>query len=121
MRAILVLVFVFGCEKATESKPTSEKTPEPTPVVTQPPREARTVNPPPPPEPPKDLQPVVKVHPKKIKVRDVVQPVKIEKQIKEEPSPPLGEEGGELGGVEGGVVGGDIGVVGAPPPPPQKP
>jgi protein TonB len=66
-----------------------------------------------------------------VRVRDIVQPVKIEKQdpVLEEGDPdgveggdPYGVEGGDLGGVEGGVVGGDLGgVVGAPPPPPPPP
>ena len=81
--------------------------------------------PPPPPPPPKGgakPQETVIV-PKKIKVKDIVQPVKIEKQIQQETKPdeqgdPNGEEGGEVGGVAGGVVGG---VQGAPPPPAPPP
>ena len=82
--------------------------------------------PPPPPPPPKggakphDLQ----ITPKKIKVKDIVQPVKIEKQetVVEDAGDPNGVEGGEEGGVVGGVVGGDLnGVLGAPPPPPPPP
>ncbi|HEY0250341.1 MAG TPA: hypothetical protein VGC41_02400, partial [Kofleriaceae bacterium] len=81
--------------------------------------------PPPPPQPPpggaKPQQPTIT--PKKIKVKDIVQPVKMEKQEVQAPSTeaagdPNGEVGGEEGGVAGGVVGG---VVGAPPPPPPPP
>ncbi len=83
--------------------------------------------PPPPPPPPKGG---AKPHetiitPKKIKVKDLVQPVKIEKQEtpKEEDKGQVdGEENGVEGGVAGGVVGGDLnGVMGAPPPPPPPP
>ncbi|HSN30670.1 MAG TPA: hypothetical protein VLT45_30495 [Kofleriaceae bacterium] len=83
--------------------------------------------PPPPPPPPKGgAKPHdVQITPKKIKVKDIVQPVKIEKQeVKEveDKGDPNGEEGGVEGGVVGGVVGGDInGVMGAPPPPPPPP
>src|SRR5215475_12641824 len=79
--------------------------------------------PPPPPPPPKGgVKPKdVTITPKKVKVRDIVQPVKIEKQ---EVAPPVetGDPNGVEGGVEGGVVGGDLsGVVAAPPPPPPPP
>jgi len=78
--------------------------------------------PPPPPPPPGGAKPHdVQIQPKKIKVRDIVQPVKIEKQEApqvEDKGDPNGEVGGEEGGVAGGVVGG---VVGAPPPPPPPP
>jgi protein TonB len=79
--------------------------------------------PPPPPPPPKGgVKPHdVQITPKKIKVRDIVQPVKIEKQ---EVAPPIetGDPNGVEGGVEGGVVGGDLaGAVAAPPPPPPPP
>jgi periplasmic protein TonB len=82
--------------------------------------------PPPPPPPPKGgAKPKdVVITPKKVKVKDIVQPVKIEKQEtkQEDAGDPNGEVGGEVGGVAGGVVGGDInGVVGAPPPPPPPP
>ncbi|MBL9019412.1 MAG: hypothetical protein JNL83_34810 [Myxococcales bacterium] len=82
--------------------------------------------PPPPPPPPGGARPQnVQITPKKIKVKDIVQPVKIEKQevaTVEDQGDPNGVEGGEIGGVAGGVVGGDInGVVGAPPPPPPPP
>ncbi|MDX2093504.1 MAG: hypothetical protein SFX73_37010 [Kofleriaceae bacterium] len=82
--------------------------------------------PPPPPPPPGGAKPQqVQLTPKKIKVKDIVQPVKIEKQEVqqvEESGDPNGVEGGEIGGVAGGVVGGDInGVAGAPPPPPPPP
>jgi protein TonB len=83
--------------------------------------------PPPPPPPPKGgARPHdVQITPKKIKVKDIVQPVKIEKQeVKEveDKGDPNGEEGGVEGGVVGGVVGGDLnGVMGAPPPPPPPP
>jgi periplasmic protein TonB len=79
--------------------------------------------PPPPPPPPKGgVKPKdVTITPKKVKVRDIVQPVKIEKQ--EAPAPvETGDPMGVEGGVEGGVVGGDLnGVVAAPPPPPPPP
>jgi protein TonB len=79
--------------------------------------------PPPPPPPPKggakprDTQ----IVPKKIRVKDMVQPVKIEQ--KETPAPvEAGDPNGVEGGVEGGVVGGDLnGVAAAPPPPPPPP
>ena len=81
--------------------------------------------PPPPPPPPGGAKPhEVQITPKKIKVKDIVQPVKIEKQetVVEESGDPNGVEGGEEGGVVGGVVGGDLnGVLGAPPPPPPPP
>ena len=82
--------------------------------------------PPPPPPPPGGAKPQTpQITPKKIKVKDIVQPVKIEKQeqkVVEEAGDPNGVEGGEVGGVAGGVVGGDInGVAGAPPPPPPPP
>jgi protein TonB len=78
--------------------------------------------PPPPPPPPGGAKPhEQQITPKKIKVKDIVQPVKIEKQeatVVEDKGDPNGEIGGEEGGVAGGVVGG---VVGAPPPPPPPP
>jgi len=79
--------------------------------------------PPPPPPPPKGgVKPQdVQITPKKVRVRDIVQPVKIEKQ---EVAPPIeaGDPNGVEGGVEGGVAGGDLnGVVAAPPPPPPPP
>jgi periplasmic protein TonB len=79
--------------------------------------------PPPPPAPPKGgAKPKdVIITPKKVKVKDIVQPVKIEKQ---EVAAPVetGDVNGVEGGVEGGVVGGDLnGVVAAPPPPPPPP
>ena len=81
--------------------------------------------PPPPPPPPGGAKPQTQViTPKKIKVKDIVQPVKIEKQQTkvEDSGDPNGVEGGEEGGVAGGVVGGDLnGVMGAPPPPPPPP
>jgi protein TonB len=82
--------------------------------------------PPPPPPPPGGAKPQnVQITPKKIKVKDIVQPVKIEKQEVqkvEDSGDPNGVEGGEIGGVAGGVVGGDLnGVMGAPPPPPPPP
>ncbi len=82
--------------------------------------------PPPPPPPPGGAKPQdVKITPKKIKVKDIVQPVKIEKQqqqVVEDSGDPNGVEGGVEGGVAGGVVGGDLnGVMGAPPPPPPPP
>src|SRR4051812_4134631 len=82
--------------------------------------------PPPPPPPPGGARPQnVQITPKKFKVKDIVQPVKIEKQEVqkvEDQGDPNGVEGGEVGGVAGGVVGGDMnGVVGAPPPPPPPP
>lgn len=82
--------------------------------------------PPPPPPPPGGAKPQeVQITPKKIKVKDIVQPVKIEKQQVqkvEDSGDPNGVEGGEVGGVAGGVVGGDMnGVLGAPPPPPPPP
>ncbi|HEU0034935.1 MAG TPA: hypothetical protein VFQ53_30125 [Kofleriaceae bacterium] len=81
--------------------------------------------PPPPPPPPGGAKPQTQIiTPKKRTVKDIVQPVKIEKQqVKtEEAGDPNGVEGGEEGGVAGGVVGGDInGVVGNPPPPPPPP
>jgi len=79
--------------------------------------------PPPPPPPPKGgAKPHdVTLTPKKIKVKDIVQPVKIEQK---EVAAPVeqGDPNGVEGGVEGGVVGGDLnGVVAAPPPPPPPP
>jgi periplasmic protein TonB len=79
--------------------------------------------PPPPPPPPKGgVKPKdVTITPKKIKVRDIVQPVKIEQ--KEVAAPvETGDPNGVEGGEEGGTVGGEItGVVAAPPPPPPPP
>jgi protein TonB len=80
--------------------------------------------PPPPPPPPGGAKPQeVRIEPKKIKVKDIVQPVKIEKEVaKVEETGEQGVEGGVEGGVVGGVVGGDLnGVMGAPPPPPPPP
>jgi protein TonB len=82
--------------------------------------------PPPPPPPPGGAKPVTpQITPKKIKVKDLVQPVKTEKQEVakvEDSGDPNGVEGGEEGGVAGGVVGGDPnGVMGAPPPSPPPP
>ena len=81
--------------------------------------------PPPPPPPPGGAKPQeVQITPKKIKVKDIVQPVKIEKQVQkvEETGDVQGDENGVEGGVVGGVVGGDLnGVLGAPPPPPPPP
>ena len=79
--------------------------------------------PPPPPPPPKGgAKPKdVVLTPKKIKVKDIVQPVKIEKQEVQAPVE-TGDVNGVEGGVEGGAVGGDLnGVVAAPPPPPPPP
>lgn len=78
--------------------------------------------PPPPPPPPGGAKPQeVQVTQKKVKVKDVVQPEKVEKQ-EHTPVP----EAGDANGVEGGVEGGDPngvadGVLGAPPPPPPPP
>ncbi|MDB4953591.1 MAG: putative TonB protein [Myxococcales bacterium] len=82
--------------------------------------------PPPPPPPPKggERPHDVQLQPKKIKVKDIVQPVKIEKQevqAPEDKGDPNGEEGGVEGGVAGGVVGGVIGEPPPPPPPPPPP
>ena len=79
--------------------------------------------PPPPPPPPGGAKPHdVIITPKKRTVKDIVQPVKIEKQETKQETQEVGVEGGEEGGVEGGVVGGDInGALGAPPPPPPPP
>jgi hypothetical protein len=79
--------------------------------------------PPPPPPPPKGgVKPRdVTITPRKIKVRDIVQPVKIEKQEVAEPVE-TGDPNGVEGGEEGGTVGGDLtAVVAAPPPPPPPP
>ena len=80
--------------------------------------------PPPPPPPPGSTRPQteVKVKPKKT-VKDIVQPVKMEKQEqKAVDSGPAGDPNGEVGGEEGGVAGGIVGgEVGAPPPPPPPP
>jgi periplasmic protein TonB len=80
--------------------------------------------PPPPPPPPKGaVKPKdLTIIPKKAKVRDLVQPVKIEKQ--EAPAvdtsfDPNGVEGGEEGGVQEGVL--DSPAVTPPPPPPPPP
>jgi protein TonB len=83
--------------------------------------------PPPPPPPPKGgAKPQTQViQPKKIKVKDIVQPTHVEKNTPTpvvETNTPDGDENGVEGGVEGGVVGGDPnGVLGAPPPPPPPP
>ena len=80
--------------------------------------------PPPPPPPPGGAKPHdVQIVQKKIQVKDIVQPVKVEKQDihpqqTTDQGDPNGEVGGEAGGVAGGVVGG---VVGEPPPPPPPP
>ncbi len=80
--------------------------------------------PPPPPPPPGGQKPQteIKVKPKKT-VKDLIQPVKIEKQ---ERAPELvgqadGVVGGEVGGVSDGVVGGDVTAPPPPPPPPPPP
>lgn len=79
--------------------------------------------PPPPPPPPGSTKPQTQqVVVKKIKVKDIVQPVKIEKQEVQQVSTEAGDPNGEVGGEEGGVAGGVVGgVVGAPPPPPPPP
>jgi len=83
--------------------------------------------PPPPPPPPKGgAKPQeIKIEQKKQTVKDIVQPVKIEKQETqkvEDVGVDNGVEGGVEGGQEGGVVGGDLsGVVGPPAPPPPPP
>ena len=82
--------------------------------------------PPPPPPPPGGAKPhEVQITPKKVRVKELTQPVKQEKMEQKAPEvsgDPNGVEGGEVGGVAGGVVGGDInGVAGAPPPPPPPP
>ncbi|HEY4240168.1 MAG TPA: energy transducer TonB [Kofleriaceae bacterium] len=82
--------------------------------------------PPPPPPPPKGgAKPQDVITPKRIHVKDIVQPVKLDKpQVKEveEKGDVNGEEGGVEGGQVGGVIGGDInGVQGPPPPPPPPP
>jgi len=75
-------------------------------------------------------EPVAQVTTRKVQVRDIVQPVKIEKQ--EVPYPgdmgdPNGFEAGDENGVEGGVEGGTVpdpwanGISAAPPPPPPPP
>src|SRR5204863_2563689 len=67
--------------------------------------------PPPPPPPAGGAKPQeVQITPKKIKVKDIVQPVKIEKQQQkvEDSGDVNGVEGGVEGGVAGGVVGGDL-------------
>jgi protein TonB len=79
--------------------------------------------PPPPPPPPKGgAKPKdVTITPKKVRVKDIVQPVKFEKQEVAAPVE-VGDPNGVEGGVEGGVVGGDLaGAVAAPPPPPPPP
>ncbi len=66
-------------------------------------------------------------HPEPVKViaiKDLVQPVKIEKQEPydgDEDGVEGGEEGGEVGGVVGGVVGGYSPPPPPPPPPPAPP
>ena len=62
----------------------------------------------------------------KPKIKDIVQPVKIEKQELgveggEEGGDPCGVLGGVVGGVQGGVVGGVPGGPMSPPPPPPPP
>ncbi len=80
--------------------------------------------PPPPPAPPKGaVKPQdVKITPKKVRVKDIVQPVKIEKQEVVAPIVTGDSNGVEEGGDANGVPNGDIGsVVAAPPPPPPPP
>jgi periplasmic protein TonB len=78
--------------------------------------------PPPPPPPPGGAKPhEVQITPKKIKVKDIVQPVKIEKQEAKETTEEKGDPNGEVGGEEGGVAGGVVGGVAGPPPPPPPP
>jgi len=81
--------------------------------------------PPPPPPPPGGQKPHndIKIKPKKT-VKDIVQPVKIEKREVQAPElagDPNGVEGGEEGGVADGVVGGDVTAPPPPPPPPPPP
>ncbi len=81
--------------------------------------------PPPPPPPPGGQKPQteIKIKPKKT-VKDIVQPVKIEKQEVRAPEAagnPDGVEGGEEGGVADGVIGGDVTAPPPPPPPPPPP
>jgi protein TonB len=84
--------------------------------------------PPPPPPPPGGKKPEVKKDiPKKKKITETVQPVKIEKnepppEVQEDTGDEAGEEGGVEGGVAGGVAGGSLdGVLSAAPPPPPPP
>jgi protein TonB len=80
--------------------------------------------PPPPPPPPKGgAKPKDQtIQPKKVTVKDIVQPVKIEKQDQPEERADTGSENGVEGGDEGGAEGGDPnGQLLAPPPPPPPP
>jgi periplasmic protein TonB len=79
--------------------------------------------PPPPPPPPGGAKPHdQQITPKKKTVKDIVQPIKMEKQEVAQASDDKGDPNGEVGGEEGGVAGGVVGgVVGAPPPPPPPP
>ena len=87
------------------------------------------IAPPPPPPPPlpkggvkpKDVQ----IQPKKIKVKDIVQPVKMEKQQvqpqEQTNTDPNGSEDGDPNGDANGVGGGAVGGLPGPPPPPPPP
>jgi len=78
--------------------------------------------PPPPPPPPKGgVKPKdVTITPKKIKVHDLVQPVKIEKQeVVQQVS--SGDDNGVEGGVDNGVAEAPPPIAVAPPPPPPPP
>lgn len=77
--------------------------------------------PPPPPPPPKGgVKPKdVLITPKKLKVKDIVQPVKYEP--KDVPQVSSGDENGVEGGVDNGVETSPLPVAVAPPPPPPPP
>jgi hypothetical protein len=86
--------------------------------------------PPPPPPPPKGGakmkdQPK-EIKPKKHKVTEMVQPVKVEPKLEDTSSSdssdnPAGDPNGDDNGVEGGVVGGVVTEAPPPPPPPPPP
>ncbi len=88
-----------------------------------------SVAPPPPPPPPKGgakMKDQPKdIKPKKHKVTEMVQPVKVEPKVEDNSADnndnPAGDPNGDENGVEGGVVGGVVTEAPPPPPPPPPP
>jgi len=89
-----------------------------------------SVAPPPPPPPPKGGSKMKDqpkdIKPKKRKVTETVQPMKVEPKLEDNSSSdnndnPAGDPNGDENGVEGGVVGGVVTAAPPPPPPPPPP
>ncbi len=138
-RLMVLVLLAASCDKASDeaappaptpvataedpAQPPGPTIPSPSPVPSPP---APVPSPPTPvPPPPSPIPAPPPITPKKINVKETVQP---EKRLEKDPSIYDGDpEDGEESGVEGGIEGGDLGgVVGgtasdAPPPPPPPP